>query len=91
MRKVIEKVVAKKLFQYCEEYFKLYPGQMEGQKENLIINTVATLIYIIQEKWKEKNVAAVFFMNVKKPFNHMSKGPFLTWMIKSKIYSYFVT
>ena len=37
MGKVVEKVVAKKLFQYCEKYFKLYPRQIKGQKNRQLM------------------------------------------------------
>ena len=52
MSKVVENVVAKELSQYCEEYFKLHPGQMGGRKERSAIDAVATLVHTIQEKWE---------------------------------------
>ena len=45
--KVIEKVVAKQLSQYCEDNSKLHPGQMGGQKERSAIDAVATLVHTV--------------------------------------------
>ena len=45
----MEKVVAKEFFQYCENFYKLYPGQMGDQKERLVIDIFATLVHIVKE------------------------------------------
>lgn len=44
---MVEKIVAKELFQYYKEYFKLYPRKMGRQKERSAIDAVVTLIYIV--------------------------------------------
>ena len=80
--KVVEKVMAQELSRYCEEYSKLYPGQMGGRKERSAIDAVATLVYTVQEKWEEKKLAAALFMDVKGAFDHVSKGQLLTQMIE---------
>ncbi len=82
MGKVVEKVVAQELSQYCEEYSKLDPGQMGGQKERSAIDAVVTLVHMVQEKWEEKKLAAALFMDVKGAFDHVSKGQLLTRMIE---------
>ncbi len=48
--KVVEKVVAKELSQFCEDYSKLHFGQMGGRKERSAIDAVATLVHTVQEK-----------------------------------------
>ena len=80
--KVIEKVVAKQLSQYCEDNSKLHPGQMGGQKERSAIDAVATLVHTVQEHWEEKKLAAALFMDVKGAFDHVSKGQLLTRMVE---------
>ena len=50
MGKIVEKVVAKKLFQYSERYFKLHPRQIEDQKDRSAINVIAIFVHIVQEK-----------------------------------------
>ncbi len=37
MGKVVEKIVAQELSQYCEEYSKLHPGQMASQKKDRLL------------------------------------------------------
>ena len=80
--KVVEKVVAKELSQFCEDYSKLNFGQMGGRKERSAIDAVATLVHTVQEKWEEKKLAAALFMDVKGAFDHVSKGQLLTRMIE---------
>lgn len=53
MGKIIEKLVAKKFFHYCEKYSKLYFRQIKGNKNRLAIDIVITLVYI-EKKWEEK-------------------------------------
>ncbi len=87
MGKVVEKVVAEELSQYCEDYSKLHPGQMGGRKERSAIDAAHT----VQEKWKEKKLAATLFMDVKGAFDHISQGQLFTWMIELGIDGDFVT
>ena len=75
--KVVEKVVAKELSQYCEDYSKLLPGQMGGRKERSAIDAVAILVHTVQEKWEEKKLAAAAFMDVKGALTMFQKGGFL--------------
>ena len=82
MGKVVEKVVAKELSQYCEEYFKLHPGQMGGRKDRSAIDAVAMLVHTVQEKWEQKKLAAALFMDVKGAFDHVSKRQLLRQMIE---------
>ena len=78
--KVVEKVVAKELSQYYEDYLKLHLGQMGGRKERSAIDTVTTFVHTVQEKWQEKKLAAALFMDVKGTFDHVSKEQLLTQM-----------
>lgn len=85
MGKVVEKVVAEQLLQYCESYFKLHPSQMGGQKKISAIDTVAILVHTVQKKWDEKKLAATLFMDVKGAFDYVSKIQLLTRMLKLRI------
>ena len=85
MGKVVEKVVAKKLSLYYEDYSKLHPGQMGDRKERSAIDAVATLVHTVHEKWEEKMLAAAYFMDVKGAFDHISKGQLLNRMIELDI------
>lgn len=50
MGKIVGKVVAKELFQYCDKYLKLYTEKIGGRSKKLAINKLATMIYKYQEK-----------------------------------------
>lgn len=82
MSKVVEKLIAQELSLYYEEHSKLHPGKMGGRKERSAIDTVATLIYNVHERWEGKKLAAAFFMDVKGAFDHISKKQLLTQMIE---------
>ena len=71
MGKVVEKEVTQELSHYYEDYSKLHSGQMGGQKERSAIDAVTILIYTVQEKWKEKKLAAAFFIDIKRAFDHV--------------------
>ena len=85
MGKVVEKVVAKELSLYCENYSKLHPGQMGDRKKRLAIHAVATLVHTVHKKWEEEKLVATLFMDVKGAFDHISKGQLLNRMIKRDI------
>lgn len=71
--KIIRKVIAEQLFLYYKIYSKLHQGQIGGQKRKSAIDTMAILVHLIQQKREEKKLFAVFFMNVKEVFDHVSK------------------
>lgn len=73
MSNVVEKVIAKELFHYYENYSGLHLGQMGGQREKSAIDAVATLVHTVQEKWREKKLAAALFINVKEAFDNIPK------------------
>ena len=52
--KVVEKLVAEKLSQYCEAQEKLYKGQMGGIKHQLAIDPTAVMIHQVHRIWKDK-------------------------------------
>ena len=81
MGKVVEKVVANQLSDYCETFSKLHPRQMGARKERSAIDTVAALVHIVQEKWSEKILAGALFIDVKGAFDHVSKAQLLRHMI----------
>ena len=47
MGKVVEKVVANQLLDYCKTYIKLYSGQMGARKKRSAINMVAALVHVV--------------------------------------------
>lgn len=83
--KVVEKVIAYKLFFYCENYSQLHSGQMGGRKERLAIDTVTTLVHTVYEKWEQKKLATVLFINVNRTFDHILKEQLLNEIIEHDI------
>ncbi len=81
MGKVVEKVVAEHLSQYCEAYSKLHQGKMGARKEQSAIDAVAILVHSVQEKWSEKKLAGALFMDVKGTFDHVSRSQLLKRII----------
>lgn len=47
--KLVEKVVAKELSQFYEDNSKLYPRQMGGWEERLVIDAVIIFVHTVQE------------------------------------------
>lgn len=46
---------------------------MSRQKERLAIDGITILINTVQEKWKEKKLIIMIFINIKKTFEYISK------------------
>ncbi len=82
---MVEKVIAKELSHYCNEYFKLHSRQIGRQKKRSVIDMVTTLIHTVQEKWEEKKLTATFFINLKGAFDHILKWQLIMRMIKLRI------
>ncbi len=85
MSKVVGNVVTQELFQYYEEYSKLYLGQMRGQKARSAIDAVIIQVHTVQENWEEKKLASAFCMDIKGAFDNILKEPLLTRMIQLRV------
>ena len=49
MGKLLEKMIAEKLSQFCEEFLKLHPGQMGAWKKRCAIDAVALLVHKVEQ------------------------------------------
>ena len=74
LRKVVEKVVAEQLSQFCEANRKLHKGQMGARKHRSAIDAAALLIQKIQAVWQNQKIAGALFMDVKGAFDHVSRA-----------------
>ena len=72
--KVVEKVVAKQLSDFCEVNEKLHKGQMGARKYRSAIDAAALLIQKVQEAWESRKIAGALFMDVKGAFDHVSRA-----------------
>lgn len=70
---------------HFESYFKLHPNQISGQNERSAIDEIVTLVQTVQERWKNKKLAAALFMDVKEAFDHLSKAQLIAYMIEMGI------
>lgn len=82
MGKILEKVVAERLSQFCETSAKLHPGQMGARKERYAIDAVAVIVHQVEQAWAEKELAAALFMDVKGAFDHVAKNQLIARMLE---------
>ena len=72
LKKVAEKIIAVRLSHTAETSDLLYTDQIENRKQKSAINAVLSLVHDIQLAKHEKKAISVFFMNIKKAYNHVS-------------------
>ena len=72
--KVVEKLVAEQLSQFCETNGKLHKGQMGARKHRSAIDAAAILVQKVQEIWKNRQIAGALLMDVKGAFDHVSRA-----------------
>ena len=72
--KVVEKVVAEQLSQFCEANGKFHKGQMGARKYRSAIDAAALLTQKVQETWKNRKIAGALLMDVKGAFDHVSRA-----------------
>lgn len=46
---------------------------MGEQKKRLAINMTTILVHIVKQKWREKKLIAILFINIKKVFDYILK------------------
>ena len=72
--KVVKKLVAGQLSQFCEEYGKLHKRQMGARKQQSAIDAAAILVQQVHEIWENKKIAGALLIDVKGAFNHVSQA-----------------
>ena len=73
LEKMVEKIVASALSNFCEEKELLHKGQFGYRKQRNVIDAVAKLILTTENAWNSKQQLEMLFMNVKKVFNCVIK------------------
>ena len=73
MGKLVEKVVAEELLQFCETHLKLHKSQMGARKNWCAIDAVAIMVDSIHKIWEEKKIAGTLLMDVKGAFDYVSR------------------
>lgn len=71
--KVVEKLIAEKLSQFCKAKEKLHKGQTERRKYRLAIDAAALMIHKVHKTREEKQIAGALLMDVKGAFDYVSQ------------------
>lgn len=70
--KVVEKLVAEKLSQFCKAKKKLHKRQMGDRKYRSAIDAAALMIHNVHKVQKDKQIAGELLMDVKGVFDYVS-------------------
>lgn len=73
MGKLVEKVIAEELAQFCETHLKLHKGQMGARKNRCAIDAAAIMVDSVHKIWNQKKIAGALFMDVKGAFDYVSR------------------
>lgn len=71
LRKIAEKLVAKRLTDLCEHYQLLHKDQIRGQQHWSVTDAIMSLTYDIQLAAQKKKTISALFMNVKETFDNV--------------------
>jgi hypothetical protein len=80
LSKVVKKIAAEAIAQYCKATQALHQGQMGCQKHWSAIDVVACLIQEVHNGWSEKMLLGALFMDVKGAFNHVDPAQLVKQM-----------
>ncbi|RJE17249.1 reverse transcriptase, partial [Aspergillus sclerotialis] len=69
--KVVEKLAAELIANWCEERGTLHPGQLGCRRGRGAIDAVACLVQTVHEGWAEKRLTGTVFMDVMGAFDHV--------------------
>jgi ribonuclease HI len=69
--KVIEKLAAGLIADWCESQGVLHPGQMGGRRRRGAIDAVACLMQSVQEGWAQGHLTGAIFIDVLGAFDHI--------------------
>ncbi len=73
MRKLVEKMVAEQLLQFCKTDQKLHIRQMGAWKNRCAVDVVAIMVNSIYKIWEQKKIMGVLLIDVKGAFDYVSK------------------
>ncbi len=70
--KVVEKLVAEQLSQFCKKFRKLHKEQMRVRKRRSAIDATAIFVQQVYKIWENKKIAGALLIDVKGAFDHIS-------------------
>src|SRR5579871_1788161 len=71
--KVVEKVVATKISNFCEAKKTLHEGQFGCRKNRSTHDALLQLMAFVEKAWREKQIAGAIFMDVKGAFDGVNQ------------------
>src|SRR5205814_4171520 len=72
LKKIAEKIIAARLSHTAETSDFLNINQIDDRKQKSAIDAVLSLVHDIQLAKHEKKTILIFFMNIKKTYDHVS-------------------
>ena len=69
LRKVVERVVARKVATFYENHHIFHEGQFGSRKNRNAHNALLKLISFIKKAWKKGNIIGAIFIDVKGAYN----------------------
>ena len=85
MEKIIEKLAADTIAEFCKKTEILHPDQMKACRYCGAINAVAYLMQDIHQVWIQKQLAGALFLDVKGTFPYTSLKRLMQRMEKMEI------
>ena len=72
MGKIIKKLAADAIAEFCEKAGVLHPGQIRARRHHGAIDAVACLMQDVHQAWAQKQLADALFLDVKGAFPYTS-------------------
>lgn len=72
--RVVKKLVAQQLAQFCKANRKLHKDQMGARNNRSALDAAAILVQKVQDIWKDRKIAGALLMDVKGAFDHVSRA-----------------
>lgn len=88
--KIVEKIVATALSNFCEQNELLHEGQFGYRKQRNAIDAVAKLILTTENAWNQKQQLGALFMDVKGAFDCVIKKQLLQKMMELNIPNFLI-
>lgn len=68
LSKVVKKLFAEKLWQFCGAKEKLYIRQIKKNQQQLVNDITILMIYKVHKTWGKKLITSILLINMKKVF-----------------------
>lgn len=83
--KVVEKVVAERISNYCEQKDIFHKGQFGCRKQRGTQDALSQLVDFTQQAWKQKQLAGAIFLDVQGAFDKIHRSRLIQILIDIEI------